>query len=99
MRHLRVGLIAILLASSCTAAFAQTIPGVIDPVPAPRYEPLPVPQAPVINGPLSNQQPRVYQPPQRRTFQDRVKDCLEASGGRELPLGETQDSYVRSCAN
>jgi len=98
MPHIRIGLIVIALVSSCSAALAQMTPGVIDPVPAPRYQTLPVPQAPVINGPLSNQQqPQVYQPPRQPTFQERSRDCLEASGGRELALGDNQNEYVGRC--
>lgn len=86
---------------AATVAPAQVPPGLPNPdlqnrIPAPLP---PSPQAPIINGPLSQgRPPGVYHPPRLVTPGDRTTACLHEGSGQGL-RGRRLDAYTRACAN
>ena len=95
-------LLAIVLTAGCVfggaAAFAQVPPRVPDVqvrIPAP----LPLPVAPIFNGPvMQSPPPAVMAPPPLNTFSDRMTQCLHqgSSGGLS---GPDLDGYAEFCAS
>jgi hypothetical protein len=76
------------------AAVAQVLP----PLPDLRDR-MPLPMAPIVNGPLTRTPPpQVVTPAPLDTFSDRTTQCLELGIGGGLS-GSDLDSHVGACAN
>jgi hypothetical protein len=99
-RLFAIVLLASYVAGGAAAASAQVLPPQIpdlqNRIPAPLPPP---PEAPIINGPLTQSPPPgVVTPPSLNTFSDRATQCLQSGSGGGLS-GSQLDAYTGACAN
>ena len=101
MKRIALILLATTLIAAPGAALAQLMPGQLPttlppPPPPPPPPPVVVPAVPQLDAPQPA--PRAQLPNQRRSFGDRVTDCLTDGNAARLSPND-RAAYSRACAN
>lgn len=101
MKRIASALLVLSLIAAPGAALAQLVPGQLPttlppPPPPPPPPPVVVPAVPQLDAPAPT--PRAQLPNQRRSFGDRITDCLTDGNAARLSPND-RAAYSRGCAN